>query len=267
MSLLQLDESQLHEFAKSVELTATRFLEGMHPSARGGEGIEFHSYQPYTEGEDARRIDWRRWAQSDRLFVRKFEKTEKLGWSILVDRSPSLQFAEKAKHAQLFCGVLCYLAKLWADSWMLVPSTHQDLQEAFKNLLAGQVGLEPSAFSQVQGNSKNRLVVVSDFFFETEEIEKAMEVWKAEFDSISLVQVLASEEMAFPYAEVTEFEDLESSKKLLLDGKAVQKAYLQELANLQKVLRSQVDDKVSFQILEARSNLIFNQLEEFFEKP
>jgi len=267
MSLLQLDESQLQEFAKSVELTATRFLEGMHHSARGGEGVEFHSYQAYTEGEDARRIDWRRWAQSDRLFVRKFEKTEKLGWSILIDRSPSLAFSDKASQAKLFAGVLCYLAKLWGDAWTLLPNSQQDIQEAYRSLQSGEVGLEPGEFESVPGNSKNHLVVVSDFFFEVEDLSKCFDVWKGEFDSISLMQLLASEEISFPYDEVTEFEDLESSKKLLLDGKAVKKAYLKELESLQAWLRGHVDERVSFQILEANPKMIFNQLEEFFERP
>ena len=57
-STLGVSESQLLEFAKSIQLEASKALEGLHASRRGGEGLEFHSSNQYTEGDDARFIDW-----------------------------------------------------------------------------------------------------------------------------------------------------------------------------------------------------------------
>ena len=63
------NSSELIEFAKTVELEATRFLEGQHRSARAGQGIEYHSSVAYAEGEDAKHLDWKRFAATDRFLV------------------------------------------------------------------------------------------------------------------------------------------------------------------------------------------------------
>ncbi len=267
MSVLKIDEARLIEFSKSVELIASRFLEGSHRSARGGEGLEFHSYLPYAEGEDVRRIDWRRLASSDRLYVRKFEREEKLGWAFLVDNSQSMNFEKKAELSQLWAGVGIFLARLWADSWHVYPDIDGDVQEAYSALASGAAGMSPINFTEIQPMHRSRLVVLSDFFFDLGSFTRSIEFWKQEFHSIHLVQVLSPEEMDFPWRDVVEFQDLESTDRLLLDARVVRSQYLAELKSLQENLRSMLREEDRFHVFKADLDLMPQHLAEFFEQP
>jgi hypothetical protein len=262
---LKMNESQLIEFAKAVELTATRFLEGSHASPRGGEGLEFHSYSPYGEGEDSRRIDWRRWAQSERLYVKRFEKEEKLSWRLWLDRSSSMNYALKKDSASLWTGVLAYLANLWTDQCTIYPESNLSLQEVYSKLASGELGSDPLQLGQMEGAAKSKLVLISDFLFDLSLLEKAKEnVWP-EFASVHLIQLLDPSESQFNLSDVIEFEDMESDDRMLLDASAVRKEYLAQLKFHQDSLRSLVGEKGSFHCFEARVDGLADQLNDFFE--
>jgi len=232
----QIEESSLIEFAKSVELTATKVLEGLHSSARGGDGLEFHSSLPYSEGEDARRIDWKRYAATDRVFVRRFEKEEKSSWKILIDRSPSMQYQGKSLIAAKFAASILFMSRLWGDSWELCPFEALSLEEAFSELSSERAGLMPEEFQRVSGEAGSRLLVFSDFFFDRSILERLSLLGKEEFHSFHFLQVLSSEETRFGFEEVFRFEDLESESKITLDGRLVRKRYLEELKSVQDEL-------------------------------
>ena len=52
-------------------LIAEGYLFGRHHGQRLGEGIEFAQYRSWEPGESSRRIDWRLYARTERLFVRE----------------------------------------------------------------------------------------------------------------------------------------------------------------------------------------------------
>ena len=65
---------------------------GAHRSRRLGAGAEFIEYRPYRQGDDARRIDWKLLARSDRAYVRLSEDQAMIPTTILADASASMAY-------------------------------------------------------------------------------------------------------------------------------------------------------------------------------
>ena len=68
------------------------FLTGLHRSPYQGFSVEFTEYRQYTPGDDLRYLDWRRFARSDRQYIKRFEDETNLRCWLLVDLSRSLEF-------------------------------------------------------------------------------------------------------------------------------------------------------------------------------
>ncbi len=262
---LDFEESNLLEFAKTVELTATTVLEGLHDSRRGGEGIEFHSALPYSDGEDARRIDWKRFAASDRYYINRFQRDEKTSWAVAVDSSKSMNYAAKARWAHVWAGALLFLAKSWGDSWRLLPQTEFSLEEAFENLSRENSELvEPSSL-KIESRKGERLVVLSDFFWADQELESLKKYWIDHFDRVYLLQILSPQETHFDFSGVVEFRDMESNDKLILDSKSVSHKYRKALKMHQEFLSQDLPENSFAMTFLAGKDKIENQLLKFFE--
>ena len=74
------------------------FLTGMHKSPYHGFSVEFAEHRLYNPGEPIKNIDWKLFARSDKLFVKKFEEETNLRSYILVDTSSSMMYPENNSH-------------------------------------------------------------------------------------------------------------------------------------------------------------------------
>src|SRR5215210_2470038 len=78
---------------------AAALSHGLHGRRRAGPGETFWQFRPFVAGEAAQRIDWRRSARDDRLYVREREwETAHTIW-FWVDRSASMGFASDLAQA------------------------------------------------------------------------------------------------------------------------------------------------------------------------
>ena len=68
------------------------FLTGLHKSPYHGFSVEFAEHRLYNPGESTKNIDWKLFARSDKLFVKKFEDETNLRSYILIDTSSSMQY-------------------------------------------------------------------------------------------------------------------------------------------------------------------------------
>lgn len=89
-------------------------LSGIHPSAFRGGGREFDRHRPYQQGDEARHIDWRLFARTDRLHVREYHDEADLQAYVLVDATASMGFADghgltKLRYAQYTAAALAHL--------------------------------------------------------------------------------------------------------------------------------------------------------------
>ena len=72
---------------------AATVIHGLHGRRRAGPGENFWQYRRFVSGEPASRVDWRRSARDDHLYVREQEWEAAHTVWIWPDRSPSMAFA------------------------------------------------------------------------------------------------------------------------------------------------------------------------------
>ncbi len=73
------------------------FLAGLHRSPYHGFSVEFAEHRQYNKGESTRFIDWKLYARTDKLFVKKYEEETNLRCQILLDRSSSMYFPREGQ--------------------------------------------------------------------------------------------------------------------------------------------------------------------------
>src|ERR1700758_3247525 len=74
---------------------AATVIHGMHGRRRAGPGENFWQYRRFVSGEPASRVDWRRSARDDHLYVRELEWEAAHTIWIWPDRSASMLFASQ----------------------------------------------------------------------------------------------------------------------------------------------------------------------------
>ena len=79
--------SNIEFFARQV---VEGFITGKHKSPFHGFSVEFAEHKLYNNGESTRHIDWKLFARSDKLFVKRFEEETNLRCQIVIDTSSSM---------------------------------------------------------------------------------------------------------------------------------------------------------------------------------
>ncbi|HTJ90509.1 MAG TPA: DUF58 domain-containing protein [Acidocella sp.] len=92
-----LDAQALAEGLPKLILAAERLAfvaaPGLHGRRRAGPGETFWQFRDFSVGDDARRIDWRRSARGDRLYLREREWEAQASLSLQLQDTPSLAFS------------------------------------------------------------------------------------------------------------------------------------------------------------------------------
>jgi uncharacterized protein (DUF58 family) len=70
------------------------FITGMHKSPFHGFSVEFAEHRLYNSGESTRHIDWKLFARTEKLFVKRYEEETNLRCRILLDTSASMRYPE-----------------------------------------------------------------------------------------------------------------------------------------------------------------------------
>ncbi len=80
----------------SLELLARQvvegFITGLHKSPYHGFSVEFAEHRLYNTGESTRHIDWKLYARTDKLFVKRYEEETNLRCFLVIDQSSSMFF-------------------------------------------------------------------------------------------------------------------------------------------------------------------------------
>lgn len=90
---------QLHEF-DNLEVLANQVVEGfiigLHKSPFHGFSVEFAEHRLYNPGDAIKDIDWKVYARTDKLFIKRFEEETNLRCRLVIDASSSMYFPENA---------------------------------------------------------------------------------------------------------------------------------------------------------------------------
>ena len=79
----------LEFFAREV---VEGFITGLHKSPYHGFSVEFAEHRLYNTGEPIRNIDWKLYARTDKLFVKRFEEETNLRCQLVMDTSASMYY-------------------------------------------------------------------------------------------------------------------------------------------------------------------------------
>ncbi|MCS7188867.1 MAG: DUF58 domain-containing protein [Bacteroidia bacterium] len=77
------------------------FLVGLHRSPYQGFSVEFSDYRPYQPGEGLAKVDWRVYARTERLYVRRYEEETNLQAYLLLDTSGSMRYPTHMPYTKL----------------------------------------------------------------------------------------------------------------------------------------------------------------------
>jgi uncharacterized protein (DUF58 family) len=97
------------------------FMAGIHRSAYRGAGDEFSRHRSYQQGDDVRRVDWKLYGRTDRLFVREYREDANLQSYLLLDATLSMGYADgagisKLRYASFVAAALAHLMVAVGDA-------------------------------------------------------------------------------------------------------------------------------------------------------
>jgi len=97
---LNIDRRKFQQLSK-LEFKAKQavegFITGMHKSPFHGFSVEFAEHRLYNTGESTRHIDWKLYAHSEKLFVKRYEEETNLRCHLVIDHSSSMYFPSGVK--------------------------------------------------------------------------------------------------------------------------------------------------------------------------
>ncbi|MGE0753342.1 MAG: DUF58 domain-containing protein [Variibacter sp.] len=198
--------------ARRIAATVTH---GLHGRRRAGTGENFWQYRRFMSGEPARRVDWRRSARGDHLFVREREWEAAHTVWIWPDRSPSMAFAselgrEPKLDRALIAGfalaeVLVQAGERVGVPGVLRPTASRDVIERMAQAIVHDVTERASLPPTFAPSPLSEIVVLSDLWAPTPEVMRMLTQLAANGARGHLVQIVDPAEETFPYAGRVEF--------------------------------------------------------------
>ena len=93
----KINKADLAKFG-NLELLAKQvvegFITGLHKSPFHGFSVEFAEHRLYNTGESTKRIDWKLYGKTDKLFTKKYDEETNLRCQIVIDCSSSMYFGK-----------------------------------------------------------------------------------------------------------------------------------------------------------------------------
>jgi len=84
--------SELNNLELLANQVVEGFITGMHKSPFHGFSVEFAEHRLYNKGESTRHIDWKLYAKTKKLFVKRYEEETNLRCHLIIDNSASMHF-------------------------------------------------------------------------------------------------------------------------------------------------------------------------------
>jgi len=261
----------------NLELLARQVVEGfiigLHKSPFHGFSVEFAEHRLYNQGESTRNIDWKVYARTDKLFVKRFEEETNLRCQIVIDASSSMYFPEVGKDTKAYINKLRFSA-LAAASLMNLLQRQRDafglsifddqvrehtrcktstshyrlmltyLDQLIHNPERNRSTSAAQALHQIADSIHKRsmVVVFSDMFEQSDKLESlfsALQHLKHNKHEVILFHVVdKSKEIDFefenrPYL----FIDMETGEQVRLQSNQVKDHYVEQMAEFTESLR------------------------------
>ncbi len=89
------------------------FIIGLHKSPYHGFSVEFAEHRLYNAGESVKDIDWKVFARTDKMFVKKFEEETNLRCQLVIDASSSMYYPEGEENNKMRFSIVCSAALMY----------------------------------------------------------------------------------------------------------------------------------------------------------
>ena len=194
---------------------AATVIHGMHGRRRAGSGESFWQFRRFVFGEEARRIDWRRSARGDDLFVREQEQEAAHTVWIWPDRSPSMAFMSKlAQDSKLdrslviafaLAEVLVNAGERVGIPGLMRPTGSRAVIDRMADAMMHDPGARSSLPRGFAPAPLAEIVVLSDLWSPIEDIRSIISQLSTGRAHGHLVQIVDPAEETFPYSGRIEF--------------------------------------------------------------
>jgi uncharacterized protein (DUF58 family) len=229
---------------------AATSLAGLHGRRRAGPGESFWQFRPFAQGEAAQRIDWRRSARDDQLYVREREWEAAHTVWIWIDASPSMHFrspaalAGKFDHAAIIGLALADLlvrggerVGLWG---MGPPVSGGNVIDRLAMQWLGQAGSIDAELPESAALPRHQeLVLISDFLSPPDDWLPRLKGWGRQGGRGHLLRIIDPVEAAFPFRGQGELIGTEQSLRLDIgDAEAFRALYQERMHSHQHALKN-----------------------------
>ena len=241
--------ARLPDLLIQARFISTTVAHGIHGRRRAGPGETFWQFRRFNSGEPAQRIDWRRSARDDYLYVREKEWEAAHTVWLWLDRSPSMYFrsslspVRKIDRAVVLTLAFAELLVRGGERVGVVglarPSANRQTARRIAEVLAS-APVSDDGLESVQGLGRHsELVAISDYLEKVDDLAPQIERIAGESVNGHLLQVLDPAEETFPFAGRTEFRD-PSGQLQFIAGRAetMRDVYQARMADRRRRLRA-----------------------------
>ncbi len=253
------------------------FINGLHRSPYFGLSTDFAEHRQYTPGDDIRRIDWRVFGRTDRFYVKQFEADTNANFSILFDISRSMAYGSKTitklDYGRYLAACLSYMSRKQRDRVGMVTfdddvrdfiptsAKHLDLVlHCIDRIRPGAQGDLTRPLMKVAESMSRRsiLLLISDLYEEPATIARNLARLRDKGHDVIVFHILDPAEIAFPFEEASQFEDMETGELIPVVPEIQRDEYRHLMAqHLEAISQRLVRDRIDYVLIETSKPLDF----------
>lgn len=275
--MINLHDIENHQQFDNFEFIAQQivegFITGLHRSPFHGFSVEFAEHRLYNSGESTKHIDWKLFARTDKLFVKRYEEETNLRCQLVIDTSSSMLFPfqekgifNKLSFSLYSAAALIYLLRTQRDAvglslfsnkldvhtpaklsvvhaHMLYAQLHQAFENATNvNSFQKQTSIAQTLHTIAETAHKRSLIILfSDFFEDTnyEDIFAALQHLKYNKHEVIVFHVtepMREEQFSFENRPL-KITDMETGEILKIQPNTVRESYIKNVDSIIKKLQ------------------------------
>ncbi len=231
---------------------AATVIHGLHGRRRAGPGENFWQYRRFVSGEPASRVDWRRSARDDHLYVREQEWEAAHTVWIWPDRSPSMHFASPlVRDTKLYRALVITLAlaEVLVDGGERVgipglvrPTGSRNIVELIAQAIVHDRSERPSLPPNFAPSPLAEVVLLSDLWSDVGEVRRTLTQLSGSGAHGHVVQIVDPAEETFPYWGRIEFVEPEGGGRITAGRAETWRTdYTARVAHHRAEIRSETD--------------------------
>ncbi len=200
---------------------AATVIHGLHGRRRAGSGENFWQYRRFVSGEPAHRVDWRRSARDDHLYVREREWEAAHTVWLWPDRSPSMNFVSHLANDTKLERVMVVafaLAEILVEGGervgipgLIRPTASRNIIDKIAQAVLHDAGMRTSLPPSFAPSPLAEVVMLSDLWSPIGDVRASIAQLSANGAHGHVVQTVDPAEETFPYSGRIEFVEPEGA--------------------------------------------------------